>query len=424
MFDSVVTSSTYTIPTYSIGGTITGLTAGGLVLQNNAGDDLSVNSGATTFAFATRINSGTYSVTVKTQPTILNCAVSNGSGTANIDITTVSISCIKTLGTVTTLAGTAGTPGSADGTGIAARFNTPHGIASDGTNLYIADTLNFTIRKMVISTGQVSTIAGLAGSSGTSDGTGNIARFTNPIGITVIGSDLYVVDSANSSIRKIIISTGSVSTFAGTSGSTGNSDGTGTAARFFSPHYITSDGTNLYVTDTLNNTIRKIVISNAAVTTLAGTAGISGSTDGTGSAARFNYPTGIIRVGSDLYVSDMNTFIIRKIVIYTGVVTTIAGTAGVSGTTDGIGTSARFFNPLGLTSDGTNLYLSESSNCSIRKIAISNYAVSIYAGLAGTGGMNDAIGTNARFSGPMGINYSNGNLYTVEYGNHTIRKIE
>ena len=128
--------------------------------------------------------------------------------------------------------------------------------------------------------------------------------------------------------------------------------------------YFTFDGTNLYVTDTLNHRIRKIVISTGAVTTLAGSS--SGNTDATGTSATFNYPKGITTDGTNLYVADQSNHRIRKIVISTGVVTTLAGSS--SGSTDATGTSASFSNPRGITTDGTNLYVADYNNDRIRKI--------------------------------------------------------
>jgi sugar lactone lactonase YvrE len=104
---------------------------------------------------------------------------------------------------VTTIAGTAGTIGSADGTGAAARFNNPFGITTDGTNLYVADTDNCTIRKIEISTKAVTTITGKAAAIGFADGIGAAATFFNPAGITTDGANLYVADTNNSTIRKI-----------------------------------------------------------------------------------------------------------------------------------------------------------------------------------------------------------------------------
>jgi len=152
----------------------------------------------------------------------------------------------------------------------AGTFDNPGGITTDGTYLYIADTGSNLIRMIVISTGETSTFAGSSTrSAGSSDGTGSSARFNGPEGITLAGLNLYVTDTGNNTIRKIVVSTGAVTLFAGSSnGASGSSDGTGTGALFHSPSGITSDGTNLYVSDAGNNSIRKIVIATQAVTTM------------------------------------------------------------------------------------------------------------------------------------------------------------
>ena len=328
---------------------------------------------------------------------------------------------------VTTFAGSAGSSVSTDGIGTAAGFRYPDGITTDGTNLYVTD--SSAIRKIVISTGVVTTIAGIANSTGSTDGTGSAARFYSPAGITTDGTNLYVADAGNHTIRKVVISTEVVTTIAGLPGS-GNylsTDGTGSAARFFTPIGITTDGTNLYVTDSYNNKIRKIVISTGVVTTLAGS-GTAGSTNGTGTAASFSDPSGITTDGTNLYVADSS--IIRKIVISTGVVTTIAGTAGTAGSTDGIGSAARFsqllYNEISffyVTTDGTNLYVADMMNDTIRKVVISTGVVTTIAGTAGTAGSTDGTGTAARFHYLDGITTDGTNLYVADYDNYDIRKI-
>ena len=263
---------------------------------------------------------------------------------------------------VTTLAGDSS--GFANGTGTSASFRNPWGITTDGTNLYVADKDNHLIRQIVIATGVVTTVAGTA-DNGSSNGTGTAASFYEPLGITTDETNLYVVDSKNSLIRKIVISTGVVTTLAGT-GSSGSSNGTGTSASFNQPSGITTDGTNLFLAEHNNNLIRKIVISTGVVTTLAGT-GSSGSANGTGTSASFNNPYGITTDGTNLYVGDTFNHLIRQIVISTGVVTTLAGT-GSSGTANGTGTSASFNNPIGITTDGTNLYVVDYGYSRIRQI--------------------------------------------------------
>ncbi|MGA7826766.1 MAG: hypothetical protein WCA04_03840, partial [Geobacteraceae bacterium] len=190
----------------------------------------------------------------------------------------------------------------------------PIGITTDGTNLYVTDRTQHTIRQIgLTSPNTVSTLAGTAGTSGAADGTGTAATFNEPSGITTDGTNLYVADRLNYEIRQIVISSGVVTTLAGT-GSTGFLDGDGTAAGFNQPNGITTDGTNLYVTDRFNYTIRQIGIASPnTVTTLAGTAGTIGSADGTGATASFNEPYGITTDGTSLYVTDYINSLLRKI---------------------------------------------------------------------------------------------------------------
>jgi sugar lactone lactonase YvrE len=170
---------------------------------------------------------------------------------------------------------------------------------------------NYCIRKIVIATGAVTTFAG-NGTSGFPDGTGTAARFAGPKGIAADGSgNLYVADMGNYCIRKIVIATGEVTTFAG--GTPGDAVGTGTGARFNQPCGIAAAGGNLYVADTGNNRIRTIVIATGVVTTLAGN-GTRGEADGTGTAAQFDRPRGITVDGSgNRYVADYGSHRIRKI---------------------------------------------------------------------------------------------------------------
>ena len=323
---------------------------------------------------------------------------------------------------VTTLAGSAGSSGTSDGTGATARFYIPEGITTDGADLYVTDTANHSIRQIVIVTGEVSTLAGNAGTSGYIDGDGAAALFNTPLGITTDGDNLYVVETGNHTIRQIVIATGEVSTLAGNAGTSGYNDGTGTTALFYNPFGITTDGTNLYVAETVNHTIRKIVIATGEVTTLAGSTGTSGSNDGIGTAALFNVPTHITTDGTNLFVTDTSNHTIRKVVIVTGEVSTLAGNAGLQGSTDGTGVAALFSFPYGITTDGTNLYVSDTNNSTIRKVVIVTGEVSTLAGTAGISGSVDGTGANAQFIGPQGITTDAVNLYVTDAV--TIRQIE
>lgn len=325
---------------------------------------------------------------------------------------------------VTTFAGTALSWSNTDGTGTAARFVGPVGITTDGTNLYVADPLTNTIRKIVIATAVVTTIGGsLTGVAGSNDGTGTAAGFNGPRGITTDGFNLYIADTNNKLIRKMVISTGIVTTLAGsTSAPAGSLNGVGTNATFSAPYGITTDGTSLYVTELGNNDIRQIDIATGTVTTLAGST--AGNFDGTGAAALFNGPKGITTNGTNLYVADTGNHNIRQIVISTAVVTTIAGTGGV-GSIDSTGTTASFNGPAGITMDGTNLYISDTNNNTIRKMVLLTGAVTTLAGTANpTGGATDGVGAAATFSAPYGLTTDGVSLYVAEYWNGIIRKIQ
>jgi hypothetical protein len=327
---------------------------------------------------------------------------------------------------VTTFAGTQGSSGSVNGTGTNAKFKTIYGgITTDGTNLYVAEYGGHLIRQIVIDNGTVTNLAGTVsqngtGTAGSTNGTGNAASFNRPIGITTDGTNLYVVEFTGQRIRQIVISTGVVTTVAG-SGSSGSVNGTGTAASFNNALDITTDGTNLYVADGSNNLIRQIVISTGVVTTLAGS-GSGSSSNGTGTAASFNRPWGITTDGTNLYVSEFNSHNIRQIVISTGVVTTVAG-SGSSGSVNGTGTAASFKQPMGITTDGTNLYVAEYIGHNIRQIVISTGVVTTVAG-SGSSAFADDTGTAASFKNSGGVTTDGTNLYVSDSMNYLIRKIE
>ena len=332
---------------------------------------------------------------------------------------------ITPAGVVTTLAGTPGVPGSADGSGAAARFRNPSGIAADmAGNLFVTDQSNQTIRK-ITSAGVVTTLAGTAGVQGSADGSGTAAQFSNPSGIAAdTAGNLYVADFSNAIIRKITAA-GVVTTLAGTAGVTGSADGSGAAAQFNSPSGITIDTAgNLFVADTGNQTIRKITAAAGVVTTLAGTAGVTGSANGNGAAAQFNYPFGIAAdMSGNLFVADTNNSTIRKITT-AGTVTTLAGTASVQGSADGSGAAAQFNRPLGITADSAgNVFVADTANNSIRKITAAG-VVTTLAGTPSIVGSADGSGAAAQFSYPFGIAADTaGNLFVADANINTIRKI-
>ncbi|MCR9142690.1 MAG: hypothetical protein NXI24_10600 [bacterium] len=330
--------------------------------------------------------------------------------------------------------------GDADGVGNAARFSQPADITTDGTFFYVADLGNNKIRRIDPATGAVTTPYGpAAGStaSGDTDGTGNAARFTQPSAITTDGTHLYVTDFGNNKIRRIVIATGVVTTLAGPApGSTagGDTDGTGNAARFTQPFGIAYDGAHLYVADFGNNKIRRIDPTTGVVTTPYGpsqgnTAG--GDADGFGNAARFQNPQGIAISldGANLYISDATNNKIRQIAIATGAVTTLAGPAPGStanGDADGVGNAARFRSPLGIFTDGTSLYVPEFTNHKVRQIDLASRSVSTLAGPApgsNASGDLDGTGNAAFFNQPGGLLSDGTQLYIADIFNNKIRLI-
>ena len=409
---------------YTIGGTISGLQSGeSVVLQNNGADTTTVRADGA-FTFAGRMISGsTYSVAVATQPAGQTCSITNDSGTVDAaNVTNVSVTCVSNPG-LAMLAGSSIGPGSADGTSAAARFNSPFGVAIDAAgNAYVADADSHTIRK-ITAAGTVSTFAGTAGQAGDADGTGAAARFHTPRGIAVDGTgNVYVADTGNETIRKITPS-GVVTTLAGTAGLAGNADGTGSAARFDGPQAIGTDSAgNVYVADAFNNLIREITPAGV-VSTLAGS-GACGSGDGTGAAAAFCLPFGLSVDGSgNVYVADSFNNTIRQ-VTSAGVVSTLAGHAGVAGGDDGTGTAATFNLPSGVAVDSAgNIYVADTGNATVRLVTASG-VVTTLAGTTGVLGYADGTGSAALFRGGQGPAVdAQGNVYLADNNNETIRKI-
>jgi hypothetical protein len=157
--------------------------------------------------------------------------------------------------------------------------------------------------------------------------------------------NLYIADAGNNTVRKITPG-GNVSTLAGSAGLSGTADGTGAAARFgFLKGIAVDKAGNVYAID--NNAVRRIS-STGVVTTLAGAAAITGDADGSGAAARFNQPWGVaVDATGNVYVADTDNYLIRKITP-SGMVSTHAGTRGMRGTANGSAASATFLGPRGI----------------------------------------------------------------------------
>nr|WP_315469214.1 hypothetical protein [uncultured Undibacterium sp.] len=388
----------------------------------------------------------------------LNCSGAGGSATQTSKLAV-------TQSPLTLIAGNIGGPGNVDGIGSNARFQSPQGIARDKDgNLYVADSGSHTIRK-ITPAGVVSTYAGQVGVAGFANGAATSAKFRYPLGLSIdANGNLYVADSENHLIRKISVD-GIVTTIAGVYEQPGQDDGPADKARFRTPTDLVIDrNNNLYITDSENNTIRKMT-ANGQVSTLAGSPRQSGLMDGSGANARFKYPTGIaiddkdhvyiadtsnnairridpagnvstikpsageikypgylkVLSNGDILISERNNHAIKKISLDNRV-TIFAGQEANSGSENGASNIAKFNSPKAMAIDSTgNLFVAE--NPTIRKIA-ANGEVSTVAGSGRLTGATEAKGSTAKFYTPTSVvTDRQGNLFITDMNNHTIRKV-
>lgn len=320
-----------------------------------------------------------------------------------------------TAPTIVTFAGQPGTKGYTNGPALQALFRLPNNVAVDHAgNVLVADTANDVIRK-ITPDGMVSTVAGLFHTRGHTDGPAQDARFWAPFGIALdAAGDIFVADTGNNTIRKIT-PLGIVSTIAGLAGQTGSQDGAAADARFRNPWSVAVDGDgNVYVADMSNDTIRKITPAGK-VYTFAGLAGVPGTADGYGNDARFDNPFGVaVDSTGNVYVSDTANDAIRKIAPGR-VVTTLAGLPGTAGDTDGSGADARFWGPQGLTVDSAgNIYVADTGNNLIRKITPMGVVTTLSL----------PADKKLALNSPGGVAVdANGNVYVADTDNHCIRKI-
>jgi sugar lactone lactonase YvrE len=289
---------------------------------------------------------------------------------------------ITPAGVVSTVAGN-GTIGAVDATGTLASFNGPSGIAVDAVgNIYVADSGNNLIRK-ITSVGVVTTLAGIRVTADTSNTVTTESIFLGPSGVAVDASgNVYVANSGYNTIN-VVSPAGVVSTLAG-NGNSGADDGVGANATFNNPTGVAVDGLgNVYVADFLNSIIRKVTPAGA-VTTIAGRVDSVGSGNGTGTAASFYFPNSLaVDESGNVFVTDDVNNLIRKITP-SGAVTTVAG-SGVAGSANGIGTAASFDDPSGIAVDATgNLYVADADNNLIRKINPTGLVTNVAGTLPGT----------------------------------------
>ncbi len=349
------------------------------------------------------------------------CVVGNGIATVTSSPDTLTVAAVG----VSTLAGWPGWSGFADGQGSAGRFNYTGSVRVDAAGtVYVADASNHTVRK-ITPAGFVSTLAGSPGQAGYADGPGGTARFNGPAGVAIdAAGNVFVADSQNYAVRKITPG-GVVSTLAGNPGVAGHADGTGAGATFTDPENLAIDAAgNLYIADGSGNAVRKVSPAGV-VTTLAG-ATQAGTVDGTGAAARFDLLAGIgVDSAANVYVGDFNNNAVRKITPL-GVVTTLAGLPGAknTGSTDGTGNAARFYGPTGLAVDASgNVFVADFFNNAIREITPAG-VVTTLAGLSTDAENIDGATSLARFNGPSDVAFdASGVMYVADGINCTIRRV-
>jgi hypothetical protein len=429
------------LPRFYVGGNISGL-SGTIILQNNGLDSSSFSSNGTYSFSNPMLDLSTFSVTISTQPAGQTCFLVSNIGTiSSANVTSVDINCLSVTlpgpliggqivvnnllpGPISEnpvsgpafandYVGFRNTTSLTDGNGNSANFNSPLHMTTDGVNLYVADGINHSIRKIVISTRQVSTLVTVPGLS--------------PRGVTTDGVNLYFTGLDNS-IRKFHLSSSLLSTVI-------------LAGGFNAPRDITTDGSNLYIADTNNNQIKMINLLSSAVTLIAGT-GVASSIDdptGIGGIATFNNPRGLMYMSNSLYVANTAGNNIRKIDLNSNPVkvTTIAGSTSqtVGNLDNAIGINATLNNPTGITRDLNFLFVVDSNSGLIRKISLTPpHAVTTYLGCQGTipgviqsGGYSNDLVCNAgeaNFHSPFGITTDGVSFFISEQLTHIIRKID
>jgi sugar lactone lactonase YvrE len=341
---------------------------------------------------------------------------------------------------ITTVAGV-GTAGPAGDGGLArdAQLDLPRAVVPDsGGDLLIVDQGNQSIRRVAAGTGRITTVAGTgAFGFGGDGGPAAGAQLGAPLGIALdAAGNVFIADTYNHRIRRLAAGTAQITTVAG-SGPTGlrqggfaGDGGPATGARLNSPAGVALDASgNLFVADTGNSRVRRVDARSGLITTVAGTGTTGFSGDG-GAAigAQLDEPRGIaVDRAGNLFIADTFNHRIRKVAAGTGVISTMAGTgmAGFSGD-GGPATGAQLNQPGGIAVDPSgNLFIADSLNHRVRRVAAAMGFIDTVAGVGVAGFRGDgAPATTARLNAPSGVALDpNGNLYIADQGNHRIRMV-
>jgi len=336
---------------------------------------------------------------------------------------------------IVTIAGD-GTPGFfGDGQiDTTSKINAACGVAVDANgNIYIADQYNERVRKITASTNKISTIAGRNGTGYNGDGIlADSAKLNNPAAVAVDDSgNVYIADKLNNRVREIRAVTGLIRTLAGTGSAGYNGDGIiDTTAKLYYPSGLAVDASgNVYIADQYNSRIRKITVSTGLISTIAGTDSTGYNGDGIlADSARLGMPSGVaLDAAGNVYIADQGNNRIRKIDAITGIISTVAGNGGMGYNGDGIDAlSAELYYPSAITLDTAgNIYICDFNNGRIRKVSASNNIITTVAGNGNFGYNGDNIpATTAELNGPFGVALDfNGNLFIADEGNSRIRKV-
>jgi uncharacterized protein (TIGR03437 family) len=326
------------------------------------------------------------------------------------------------------------------GPGIQALLSFPYGVALDGNgNLYIADNLDNRVRKVVLATGVITTIAGTGGAGFSGDGGAAISAQVNGPGAVAADTagNVYFTDVGNAVVRKVDVN-GNISTIAGTEGLAGATGDGGPATKaqlgLHTGGSLAVDvAGNLYIADSFNSAIREVTVSNGNINTIAGTIGKNGHSGdgGPATSATLYYPFGVALDSSgNLYIADTFNNEIREVSATTHNITTIAGSPSAGSTGDGGPPTAALLNsPFGIAVDTQgNVYIADFYNAEVRKITagasptISTIAgnVKMGAGLSGDAG----LATSAQLNGPVSVAVSSADtIYIADLNNNRVRYV-
>ena len=339
------------------------------------------------------------------------------------------------LNYIRTLAGTGVKGFSGDGfDATKAQLSSPVDLAVDRAgNIYIADASNNRIRKLTLSTGIISTVAGTGGKVYNGDNIdATTAAINGPEGVGVDGvGNIYITDTENHRIRKVTASTGKITTIAGTGFKGFSIDGTNaTLANLQRPSSVAVDAAgNIYIADTRNQRIRKVSASTGIISTVAGTgtAGFTGDGGQATNATLFNPLAVATDKDGNVYIADTLNHCIRKVTVSTGIITTIAGTGdrGYDGDNKNA-RGAQLRDPKGVSVDRLgNVYIADSNNYRIRKVLASTGRIFTVAGTGVKGFTGDGVNsTSAELNYVAGIVVDAAdNLYIADTDNHRVRSL-